>query len=103
MGAEAFDDDAPDWCGHGGPGTHHAVGIDATGIATAKQLRMLNGAAHAYSAHKLIHRFRKWSAQEAHAWGMAKRRNTAAGTDDNAVAPWQVTENACPVQAGAGF
>ena len=81
----------PDRCGQRGLGAHHAVGIDATGIATAKQLRMLNGAAHAHGAYKLIHRFRKWSAQEAHAWGMAKRCNAAAGTDDNAVAPWQAT------------
>ena len=91
MGAEAFDDGAPDWCGHGGPGAHHAVGIDATGIAAAKQLRMLYGAAHAHGAHKLVHRFRKWPTQEAHARGMAKRCDAAAGTDDNAVAPWQVT------------
>ena len=91
MGAEAFHDGMPDRCGQRGLDAHHAVGIDATGIATAKQLRMLNGAAHAHGAHKLIHRFRKWSAQEAHAWGMTKRRNAAAGTDDNAVAPWQVT------------
>lgn len=91
MGTEAFDDGVPDWCGHGGLDAHHAAGIDATGIATAKQLRMLNGAAHAHGAHELIHRFRKWSAQEAHAWGMAKRCDAAAGIDDNAVAPWQVT------------
>ena len=103
MGTEAFDDGTPDWCGHGGLDAHHAVGIDATGIATAKQLCMLNGAAHAHSAHKLIHRFRKWSAQEAHAWGMAKRCDATAGTDDNAVTPWQVTENACPVQAVEDF
>lgn len=60
-------------------------------LPPAEQLRMLNRAAHAHSAHKLIHRFRKRSPQEAHAWGMAKSRNAAAGTDDNAVAPWQVT------------
>ena len=91
MGAEMFDDGVPDRRGQRGLDTHHAVGIDATGIATAKQLRMLNGAAHAHSAHKLIHRFRKRPAQEAHARGVMKRRNAAAGTDDNAVAPWQVT------------
>ena len=62
MGAKAFDDGAPDWCGHGGLGAHHAVDIDAIGIAAAKQLRMLYGAAHAHGAHKLIHRFGKWTA-----------------------------------------
>ena len=87
MGAEAFDDGAPDWRGHGRPGAHRAVGIDATGIATAKQLRMLNGAAHANGAYELVHRFGKWPAQEAHTRGVAKRRNTAAGTDDNAATP----------------
>ena len=66
----------------------HAVDIDATGIAAAEQLRMLNGTAHAHSAHKLIHRFRKWPTQEAHTRGVAKRCDAAAGTDDNAVAPW---------------
>ena len=55
------------------------------------QLRMFNGAAHAHSAHKLIYRFRKWPTQEAHTRGVAKRCDAAAGTDDNAVAPWQVT------------
>ena len=59
--------------------------------ATAKQLRMLNGTAHAHGAHKLIHRFRKWPTQEAHTRGVAKCCDAAAGTDDNAVAPWQVT------------
>lgn len=58
-GAEAFHDGMPDRCGQRGLGAHHAVGIDAFGIAAAKSLRMLNGAAHAHSAHKLIHRFRK--------------------------------------------
>ena len=63
MVAEAFDDGAPNWFGQRGLDAHHAVGIDATGIATAKQLRMLNGAAYAHSAHKLIYRFRKWPTQ----------------------------------------
>ena len=54
MGAEAFHDGMPDRCGQRGLGAHHAVGIDATGIATAKQLRMLNGTAHAHGAHKPI-------------------------------------------------
>lgn len=91
MGAEAFHDDMPYRCGHGGLDAHHAVGIDATGIAAAKSLRMLDGAAHANGAYELVHRFGKWSAQEAHARGVAKRCNAAAGTDDNAAAPWQVT------------
>ena len=79
---------APDRCGQRGLDAHHAVDIDATGIAAAEQLRMLNGAAHAHSAHKLIHRFRKWPTQETHTRGVAKRCDAAAGTDDNAVAPW---------------
>ena len=29
----------PDWCGQSGFGAHHAVGIDAIGIAAAEQLR----------------------------------------------------------------
>lgn len=86
-----FDDGAPDRRGQRGLDAHHAVGIDATGIATAKQLRMLNGAAYARSAHKLIHRFRKWPTQEPHARGVAKRCDAGAGADDNAAAPWQVT------------
>ena len=91
VGAQTFQNASPDRRGHGWLGANHAVGVDVGGIAAAKSLCMLDGAAHAHSAHKLIHRFRKWSAQEAHAWGMAKRCNAAAGTDDNAVAPWQVT------------
>ena len=87
MGAEAFDDGAPDRRGQRGLDTHHAVGIDATGIATAKQLRMLYGAAHAHSAHQFIHCFGKRPSQKSHAWGMAKRRNAAVGTDDNAATP----------------
>ena len=87
MGAEAFDDGMPDWCGHGGLGAHHDVDIDATGIAAAEQLRMLNRAAHANGAYQLVHGFGKRPAQEAHAWGAAKRRNTVAATDDNATAP----------------
>ncbi len=59
MGAEAFHDGTPDWCGHGRLDAHHAVDVDTTGIAAAKQLRMLNGAAHANGAYELIHRFRK--------------------------------------------
>lgn len=103
MGAEAFDDGAPDWCGHGGLDAHHAVGIDAIGIAAAKSLRMLDGAAHANGAYELVHRFGKWPAQEAHTRGVAKRRNTAAGTDDNAATPRQVTKTAGPVQPHGGF
>ena len=103
MGAEAFDDGTPDWCGHGGLDAHHAVGIDAIGIAAAKQLRMFNGAAHAHGAYKLIHRFRKRSPQEAHTRGVAKRRNTAAGTDDNAATPRQVMKAAGPTQSHSGF
>ena len=91
MGAQTFQNASPDRRGHGWLGANHAVGVDVGGIAAAKSLCMLDGAAHAHSAHKLIYRFRKWSAQEAHAWGMAKRCDAAAGTDDNAVAPWQVT------------
>ena len=88
--------------GHSRPSAHHAVGVDATGIATAKQLRMLNGAAYAHGAHKLIHRFRKWSAQEAHAWGMAKRCDAAAGADGNAATPQLVMALTCLVQANGG-
>lgn len=102
MGAEAFHDGMPDRCGQRGPGAHHAVGIDATGIAAAKSLCMLDGAAHAHSAHKLIHRFRKWSAQEAHAWGMAKRRNAAASANGNAATPQLVMALTCLVQANGG-
>ena len=90
-GAEAFDGGMPNWRGQRGLGAHHTVGIDATGIAAAKQLRMLNGAAHAHSAHKLIYRFRKRSPQESHARGATKHRNAAAGADDNAATPCQVT------------
>ena len=81
---------------------HHAVGVDAIGIAASKQLRMLNGAAHAHGAHKLIHRFRKWSAQEAHARGVAKRCDAAAGADDNAATPQLVMVLTCLVQANGG-
>ena len=102
MGAQTFQNASPDRRGHGWLGANHAVGIDATGIVAAKSLRMLNRASHAHSAHKLIHRFRKWSAQEAHAWGMAKRRNTAAGTDDNAATPQLVMALTCLVQTNGG-
>lgn len=87
MGAEAFDDGAPDWCGHGGLDVHHAVGVDATGISAAEQLRMFNRAPHAHGAHQLIRRFGKRPTQESHARGMAKRRDAAAGAGDNAAAP----------------
>lgn len=42
MGAEAFDDGVPDRRGQRGLDTHHAVGVDATGIAAAEQLSVLN-------------------------------------------------------------
>lgn len=79
----------PDRCGRRGLDAHHAVGIDATGIATAKQLRMFNGAAHAHSAHKLIYRFRKWPTQEAHTRRAAKCCDASAGADDDASTPRQ--------------
>ena len=63
---------------------------------------MLNGAAHAHSAHKLIHRFRKRPAQEAHARGATKRRNAAAGADDNAATPQLALALACLVQTNGG-
>lgn len=87
MGAEALDDGIPDRRRHGELGTDHASGIAAAGMVSAKLLGVLNRAAHAHGTHQFIHRFRKWSAREAHAWGMTKRRNAAAGTDDNAAAP----------------
>ena len=102
VGAQTFQNASPDRRGHGWLGANHAVCVDVGGIATAKQLRMLNGAAHAHSAHKLIHRFRKWSAQETHTRGVAKRRNTAAGTDDNAATPQLVKALTCLVQTNGG-
>lgn len=45
MGAEAFDDGAPDRRGQRGLDTHHAVDVDTIGIAAAKQLGVLNRAA----------------------------------------------------------
>ena len=92
----------PDRCGQRGLDAHHAVDIDAADIAAAKQLRMLNGAAHAHSAHKLIHRFRKWPTQEAHTRGVAKRRDAAAGADGNAATPQLVMALTCLVQANGG-
>jgi len=90
-GAEVFQNASPDRHGHGWLGASHAAGVDVLGITTTKSLRMLDGAAHANGAYELVHRFGKWPAQEAHTRGVAKRRNTAAGTDDNATAPWKVT------------
>ena len=91
MGAQTFQNALPDRRGHGWLGANHAVDVDVDGIAAAKSLRILDGAAHAHGAHKLIHRFGKWPSQEAHTRGVAKCCDAAAGTDDNAVAPWQVT------------
>ena len=102
MGAQTFQNASPDRRGHGWLGANHAVGVDVGGIAAAKSLCMLDGAAHAHSAHKLIHRFRKWSAQEAHAWGMAKRCDAAAGADGNAATPQLVMALTCLVQANGG-
>ena len=103
VGAQTFQNASPDRRGHGWLGANHAVGVDVGGIAAAKSLCMLDGAAHAHSAHKLIHRFRKWSAQEAHAWGMAKRRNAAASADGNAATPQLVMALTCLVQANGGL
>ena len=102
VGAQTFQNASPDRRGHGWLGANHAVGVDVGGIAAAKSLCMLDGAAHAHSAHKLIHRFRKWSAQEAHAWGMAKRCDAAAGADGNAATPQLVMALTCLVQANGG-
>ena len=82
-----FQNASPDRHGHGWLGANHAVGVDVLGITTTKSLRMLNGAAHAHSAYELVHRFRKRSTQEAHTWGVAKRRDAGVGADDNATAP----------------
>lgn len=38
-----------------------------------------------------------------HTRGVAKCCDAAAGTDDNAVAPWQVTQKTCPIQAVENF
>ena len=102
MGAEAFDDGTPDWRGHGWLGANHAVDVDVDGIAAAKSLRMLDGAAHANGAYELVHRFGKWPAQEAHTRGVTKRRNTAAGTDDNTATPQLVMALTCLVQTNGG-
>ena len=102
VGAQTFQNASPDRRGHGWLGANHAVGVDVGGIAAAKSLCMLDGAAHAHSAHKLIHRFRKWSAQEAHAWGMAKRYDAAAGADGNAATPQLAMALACLVQTNGG-
>lgn len=102
MGAQTFQNASPDRRGHGWLGANHAVVIDATGIAAAKSLRMLDGAAHANGAYELVHRFGKWPAQEAHTRGVAKRRNTAAGTDDNAATPQLVMALTCLVKTNGG-
>ena len=86
-GAEAFYDGMPDRCRQRGLGAHHAVGIDAFGIAAAKSLRMLNRATHAHGTYELVQGLRKRPAQEAHARGAAKRRYAAAGADDDASTP----------------
>ncbi len=62
MGAQTFQNASPDRRGHGWLGANHAVDVDATGIAVAKSLRMLDGAAHANGAYELVHRFGKWPA-----------------------------------------
>lgn len=104
MGAQTFQNASPDWRGHGWLGANHAVDVDVDvdGIAAAKSLRMLDGAAHANGAYELVHRFGKWPAQEAHTRGVAKRRNTAAGTDDNAATPQLVMALTCLVQTNGG-
>lgn len=102
MGAQTFQNASPDRRGHGWLGANHAVGADVGGIAAAKSLCMLDGAAHAHSAHKLIHRFRKRSAQESHARRATKRRNAAAGADGNAATPQLVMALACLVQTNGG-
>ena len=102
MGAHTFQNASPDRRGHGWLGANHAVDVDVDGIAAAKSLRMLDGAAHAHSAYELVHRFGKWPAQEAHTRGVAKRRNTAAGTDDNAATPQLVMALTCLVQTNGG-
>lgn len=102
VGAQTFQNASPDRRGHGWLGANHAVGVDVGGIAAAKSLCMLDGAAHAHSAHKLIYRFRKRSAQKSHARRMTKRREAAAGTDDNASTPQLVMALTCLVQANGG-
>lgn len=102
MGAQTFQNASPDRRGHGWLSANHAVDVDVDGIAAAKSLRMLDGAAHANGAYEFVHRFGKWPAKEAHTRGMAKRRNTAAGTDDNATTPQLVMALTCLVQTNGG-
>lgn len=102
MGAQTFQNASPDRRGHGWLGANHAVDVDATGIAAAKSLRMLDGAAHANGAYELVHRFGKWPAQEAHTRGVAKHCDAAAGTDDNAATPQLVMALTCLVQMNGG-
>lgn len=102
VGAQTFQNASPDRRGHGWLGANHAVGVDVLGITTTKSLRMLNRTAHTNGAYELVHRFRKWSAQEAHAWGMAKRCDAAAGADDNAATPQLALALACLVQTNGG-
>ena len=89
MSAKAFYNGLPDWRRHGWLGKNHAIGVDVLGTAAAESLRMPNRATHTHRTHELVHSFRKRSAQEAHAWGAAKRCDAGAGADDNATAPRQ--------------
>ncbi len=102
MGAQTFQNASPDRRGHGWLGANHAVGVDVGGIAAAKSLCMLDGAAHAHGAHELVHGLRKRSPQESHARRATKRRNAAAGADGNAATPRLAMALTCLVQANGG-
>ena len=71
------------------------IGVGSAGLARTMPSSM-------HSAHKLIHRFRKRSAQESHARRATKRRNAAAGADGNAATPQLVMALAYLVQTNGG-